>query len=89
MYSDPAGDIGLGETAFPQQGLDHLDGFGSVELRDRPLLPMVLPSGGDVNQTDAGTVADSVLYRHDGSRLEIVANGRPSRRTPSVVWFPI
>lgn len=74
MYADPAGGIGLGETAFPQQGLDHLDGFGSVELRDRPPLPMVLPSSGDVTNyfvetfIDIARVAIAVINEIEGER---------------------
>ena len=74
MYTDPAGGIGLGETAFPQQGLDHLDGFGCVELRDRPPLPMVLPSGGDVTNyfvetfIDIARVAIAVINEIEGER---------------------
>ena len=74
MYSELAGDIGLGETAFPQQGMDNLDGFGSVELRGRPPVPMVLPSGGDVTNyyvekfIDVACVAIPVINEIEGER---------------------
>ena len=68
------GDIGLGETAFPQQGLDNLDGFGGVELRELPPVPMVLPSGGDVTNyfvekfIEVARVAIPVINEIEGER---------------------